>query len=68
MNSVIPPSNPYMREIAVGLFTIFGALIGIIYHNIVRRIEKCEKDSEVISGIASDVKHIMKHCSRCDNV
>lgn len=52
-----------------GFFGIVIGLIGLAYHNIERRISKCEKvdDESVIqlTKIAADVSHIKEHCSKC---
>jgi hypothetical protein len=52
-------------------FGLIVALVGIIYRSLVKRIDQCENNKEEILHLVLetnvDVKHIKKHCSRCNS-
>lgn len=53
------------KEIFLASIGIIGCLLSLVYNNMNKRIEKCEKDTELLIKISGDVEHIKKHCNKC---
>jgi hypothetical protein len=50
------------------LFGLFGALVAVIYNSVDKRIERCEKNFDVLQEIRADIKIIRAACPSCPDL